>query len=228
MMVEALTGVAPVIAGRDVLHEVGDGEDQPGDKAAARQVVAAQVDVDADHHCHRQQNAGAHGQHHGMAVPRVWCRDQRCDACGDGGTVQQRFRQGKNHEGSDAKDDDLAIGIIAAEIHDDGVDCIGAARAQFRLCEVKGGDRVPSGGAGHQLVDKCAEAEASDGSDCAVAQAARGGAFGGGGLGQEMQGEEHEEDGHHLYRNLGQGEVRGREIRKGYGDDQAKNSAGWN
>lgn len=131
MLVEALAGVAPVIARGEVLQEIGDGEDEPRDEAAARQVVAAQENVDADHHRHGQEKAGADDEHHRMTVAGFDGAGQVGKVARDGGIAQERFGQGEDDQRGDAKDDDFPEGVIAAEVDDDGVDRVGAACADF-------------------------------------------------------------------------------------------------
>ena len=139
MVVDAHLLVGPGVAAGHVLHDQRHADDQPGDEAAARQVVAAQEDVDADRQRQRQEGAGDDDQHQRVPVAGLAPVRHVLQPLA-GGAAERAVQEREDGEGGDAQHDDLAEGVVAAEVDQDHVDDVGPAAAGLGLGDLPGGD----------------------------------------------------------------------------------------
>jgi hypothetical protein len=189
-----------------------DRHHQAGDEAAARQVVAAQEDVTPPPSAPAAASTGSPPPASADAVARVLVmRPSPAAVSAAPARRQQRLGQRKDHQRGDAQHGDLAKGIIAAEVDDDGVDHIGAARPRLRLRPVKARpaerrNRASSAPRPARHRPGRPPPPARRRAACAGGPGFRRGVFG-----QEVQRQQHQDHGHHLDRDLRQRQIGGRQ-----------------
>ena len=209
----------PGVAAGHVLHDQRHADHQAGDEAAARHVVAAQQDVDADGQRQRQQRPGDHDQHQRMPVARLAPMRQVPQPF-TGRPRQRAVQQREDRQCRDAQHGDLAEGVVAAEIDQDHVDHVGAAAARLGLRDLPGGDGLGEIARQHGI-ERDADGESACGRHHEIAPVPQAGRLGRGLLRQVVERQQHQDGGDDLDRELGQGEVGGGEVDEGQRDNEA-------
>ena len=145
----------------------------------------------------------------------------RCPSRRPEAPPQRAVQQREDRQRRDAQHDDLAEGVVAAEVDQDHVDDVGAAAARLGMRDVPGGDGLGEI-AGQHGVERGADRPVPPAAATARSrQCRRRDGSGGGLLRQVVERQQHQDGGDHLDRELGQGEVGGGEVDEGQRDHEA-------